>query len=100
MSIRNGFMGINYVTVFACATSNTAIMDAYHEIRLEQVKIRVTGGPEAPITLASIGGVCTMKAMFIRNEGRAPASWSFDVERDGFVIGEGAGSLILEDTNT
>ncbi|OKS88047.1 beta-ketoacyl-ACP synthase II [Mucilaginibacter polytrichastri] len=97
ISIRNGFMGINYTTVSACATSNTAIMDAYNYIRLGQAKIMVTGGSEAPITRASIGGFSSMKALSTRNDDPAHASRPFDVERDGFVMGEGAGALILED---
>jgi 3-oxoacyl-[acyl-carrier-protein] synthase II len=97
ISIRNGYMGINYTTVSACATSNTAIMDAYNYIRLGQAKIMITGGSEAPITRASIGGFSSMKAMSTRNGDPALASRPFDVERDGFVMGEGAGALILED---
>ena len=97
ISIRNGYMGINYTTVSACATSNTAIMDAFNYIRLGKAKIMVTGGSEAPITAASIGGFSSMKAMSIRNDDPQHASRPFDVNRDGFVMGEGAGALILED---
>jgi 3-oxoacyl-[acyl-carrier-protein] synthase II len=97
ISIRNGFMGINYTTVSACATSNTAIMDAYNYIRLGQATIMVTGGSEAPITPASLGGFSSMKAMSARNDDPQQASRPFDVDRDGFVMGEGAGALILEE---
>ncbi|MDB5147637.1 MAG: fabF [Mucilaginibacter sp.] len=97
ISIRNGFMGINYTTVSACATSNTAIMDAFNYIRLGKAKIIITGGSEAPITPASIGGFSSMKAMSARNNDQQHASRPFDIDRDGFVMGEGAGALVLED---
>lgn len=97
ISIRNGYMGINYTTVSACATSNTAIMDAFNYIRLGKAKIIVTGGSEAPITPASFGGFSSMKAMSARNDEPAAASRPFDAERDGFVMGEGAGALVLEE---
>jgi 3-oxoacyl-[acyl-carrier-protein] synthase II len=97
ISIKYGLMGINYTTVSACATSNTAIMDALNYIRLGKAKVMITGGSEAPITPASIGGFCAMKAMSVRNDDPATASRPFDVARDGFVMGEGAGALILEE---
>lgn len=97
ISIRNGYMGINYTTISACATSNTAIMDAFNYIRLGKAKIIVTGGSEAPITPASFGGFSAIKAMSTRNQDPARASRPFDVDRDGFVMGEGAGALVLED---
>jgi 3-oxoacyl-[acyl-carrier-protein] synthase II len=97
ISIKYGFMGINYTTVSACATSNTAIMDAFNYIRLGKAKIMVTGGSEAPITEASFGGFTAMKAMSIRNDEPALASRPFAKDRDGFVMGEGAGALILEE---
>ncbi len=97
LSIKYGFMGINYTTVSACSTSNTAIMDAFNYIRLGKAKIMITGGSEAPITEASFGGFCSMKAMSIRNDDPATASRPFDVSRDGFVMGEGAGALVLEE---
>jgi 3-oxoacyl-[acyl-carrier-protein] synthase II len=97
ISIRNGFMGINYTTVSACATSNTAIMDAFNYIRLGKAKIMITGGSEAPITPASVGGFTAMKAMSTLNDDPQHASRPFDINRDGFVMGEGAGALILED---
>lgn len=97
ISIRYGYMGINYTTVAACATSNTAIMDAFNYIRLNKAKIIITGGSEAPITEASVGGFCSMKAMSTRNDDPASASRPFDKTRDGFVMGEGAGALVLEE---
>ncbi|KIC95841.1 beta-ketoacyl-ACP synthase II [Flavihumibacter solisilvae] len=97
ISIRNGYMGINYTTISACATSNTAIMDAFNYIRLGKAKIIVTGGSEAPITPASFGGFSAMKAMSHRNDDPGHASRPFDLHRDGFVMAEGAGALVLED---
>jgi 3-oxoacyl-[acyl-carrier-protein] synthase II len=97
ISIKYGLMGINYTTVSACSTSNTAFMDALTYIRLGKAKVIVAGGSEAPITAASIGGFTAMKAMSTRNDDPTGASRPFDVTRDGFVMGEGAGALILED---
>ncbi|HJT73899.1 MAG TPA: beta-ketoacyl-ACP synthase II, partial [Chitinophaga sp.] len=97
ISIRFGLMGINYTTVSACSTSNTAIMDALNYIRLGKAKVIITGGSEAPITEASVGGFCAMKAMSTRNNDPAAASRPFDKERDGFVMGEGAGALVVEE---
>jgi len=97
ISLRHGYMGINYTAVSACATSNTAIMDAFNYIRLGKAKIVITGGSEAPIVEASIGGFSAMKAMSARNDDPQGASRPFDIDRDGFVMGEGAGALILED---
>ncbi|MEO6869380.1 MAG: beta-ketoacyl-ACP synthase II [Ginsengibacter sp.] len=97
ISMRHGFMGINYTAVSACATSNNAIMDAYNYIRLGQAKIFITGGSEAPITPASIGGFSSMKEMSTRNDNPQKASRPFDIDRDGFVMGEGAGALVLEE---
>lgn len=97
ISMQHGLMGINYTTVSACATSNTAIMDAFNYIRLGKAKVIITGGSEAPITPASVGGFCAMKAMSVRNDDPAAASRPFDVNRDGFVMGEGAGALVLEE---
>ncbi|MCX8525577.1 beta-ketoacyl-ACP synthase II [Chryseobacterium formosus] len=97
ISMKFGLQGINYTTVSACATSNTAIMDSFNYIRLGKAKIFVTGGSEAPITAASIGGFSSMKAMSVRNQDSLTASRPFDRDRDGFVMGEGAGALILEE---
>ncbi|RAJ72806.1 3-oxoacyl-[acyl-carrier-protein] synthase II [Chitinophaga dinghuensis] len=97
ISMKYGLMGINYTTVSACATSNTAIMDALNYIRLGKAKVMITGGSEAPITPASVGGFCAMKAMSTRNDDPTAASRPFDTERDGFVMGEGGAALILEE---
>lgn len=97
ISMKFGLQGINYTTVSACATSNTAIMDAFNYIRWGKAKVFVTGGSEAPITPASIGGFSAMKAMSTRNSDPSTSSRPFDQNRDGFVMGEGAGALILEE---
>lgn len=97
ISLKYGLRGINYTTVSACATSNTAIMDALNYIRWGKAKVIVTGGSEAPVAESSVGGFCSMKAMSIRNDDPAAASRPFDADRDGFVMGEGAGCLILEE---
>ncbi len=97
ISIRYGFMGPNYATVAACATSTNAIIDAYNLIRLNKADIFVTGGSEASITEAGIGGFNSLQAMSTNNEEYKTASRPFDKTRDGFVMGEGAGSLILEE---
>lgn len=97
ISMKYGLQGINYTTVSACATANTAIMDAFNYIRMGKAKAFITGGSEAPITPASIGGFSAMKAMSARNEDPQHASRPFDTDRDGFVMGEGAGALLLEE---
>jgi 3-oxoacyl-[acyl-carrier-protein] synthase II len=97
ISMKFGLQGINYAPVSACATSNTALMDAFNYIRLGKAKAFVTGGSEAPITPASFGGFAAMKAMSGRNDDPSTASRPFDRDRDGFVMAEGAGALILEE---
>lgn len=97
IALKYGFMGIGFTTISACATTNTAIMDAFNYIKLGKAKIFVTGGSEAPITEASIGGFGSMKALSTRNDDPLRASRPYDVDRDGFVMGEGGGALILED---
>jgi 3-oxoacyl-[acyl-carrier-protein] synthase II len=97
ISMKYRLMGINYATVSACSTSNTALMDALNYIRLGKAKVIVAGGSEAPVTEASIGGFNSMKALSTRNDDPQEASRPFDVGRDGFVMGEGAGALILEE---
>lgn len=97
ISIKHGFMGPNFTTVSACATSNTAIIDAMNYIRWGKADIIVTGGSEAAVNEAGIGGFSAMKALSTRNDDPAGASRPFDVSRDGFVMGEGAGALILEE---
>ncbi|WP_026815254.1 beta-ketoacyl-ACP synthase II [Arenibacter certesii] len=97
IAMKFGLMGINYTAVSACASSNSAIMDAFNYIRLNKAKVMITGGSEAPITEASIGGFNAMKALSTRNSNPQLASRPFDVDRDGFVMGEGAGALVLEE---
>jgi 3-oxoacyl-[acyl-carrier-protein] synthase II len=97
ISMKYGLRGINYTTVSACATGNTALMDAFNYIRLGKAKVIISGGSEAAITPASIGGFSIMKAMSTRNDDFATASRPYDADRDGFVMGEGAGALVLED---
>jgi len=97
ISIKYGFMGINFSTASACASANTAIMDAFNYIRFGKAKIVVTGGSDAPISEASIGGYNSLKALSTRNDEPIKASRPFDIEREGFVMGEGAGILVLEE---
>ena len=96
ISIKYGLRGINFTTVSACATSNTAIIDAFNYIRWGKADMMITGGSEAPITPSSIGAFNASKALSTRNETPEQASRPFDINRDGFVMGEGAGALILE----
>lgn len=97
LSIRYGLHGPNYATVSACASSNTAIISAFDTIRLGKAKIMIAGGSEAALTPASIGGFNASQALSKRNDSPETASRPFDADRDGFVAGEGAGALILED---
>ena len=97
ISIKNGFMGPNYTTVSACASSANAMIDALNYIRLGHCDIIVTGGSEAAVTKAGMGGFNAMHALSTRNESPETASRPFDATRDGFVLGEGAGAIILED---
>ncbi len=97
ISMKYGFMGLNFTTVSACATSTTAIIDAMNYIRWGKADIIVTGGSEAAVNQAGIGGFSAMKALSTRNDDPATASRPFDVDRDGFVMGEGAGALVLEE---
>ena len=96
ISIRYGLRGINFTTVSACATSNTAIIDAFNYIRWGKADMIITGGSEAAITHSALGGFNASRALSTHNVDPAIASRPFDVERDGFVMGEGAGALILE----
>ncbi len=96
ISIRHGLHGLNFSTVSACASSNNAIIDACNYIRLGKADMIITGGSEAPINESSIGGFNASKALSTNNENPQAASMPFDVKRDGFVIGEGAGALIVE----
>lgn len=97
ISIKYGFMGPNFTTVSACATSTTAIIEAMNYVRWGKADIIVTGGSEAAINDAGIGGFNALKALSTRNDDPTTASRPFDVDRDGFVMGEGSGTLILEE---
>ena len=97
ISIKNGFMGPNYTTVSACASSANAMIDALNYIRLGQCDVIITGGSEAAVTIAGMGGFNSMHALSTRNESPETASRPFDAQRDGFVLGEGAGAIVLEE---
>lgn len=96
ISIRHGFRGPNFAVVSACASSTNAIIDAFDNIRLGKADVIVTGGSEAVISAAGVGGFNAMKALSERNDDPKTASRPFDKDRDGFVMGEGAGALVLE----
>ena len=96
ISIKYGFRGPNFATVSACASASNAMIDALNYIRLGYADVMVTGGSEAAVTKAGIGGFNAMHALSKRNEDPKTASRPFDKNRDGFVLGEGAGALILE----
>lgn len=97
ISIKFGLKGINFTTVAACATSNAALMDAFNYIKLGKAEVFVAGGSESPITEASIGGFSSLRALSTRNDAPELACRPFDVDRDGFVMGEGGAALILEE---
>lgn len=97
ISIRHGFMGPNYTTVSACASSANAMFDALNMIRLGYSDVIISGGSEAAVTMAGMGGFNAMHALSTRNESAETASRPFDATRDGFVLGEGAGALVLEE---
>lgn len=97
ISIRYGFRGPNFVTVSACASSTNALIDAVNYIRLGHMDVAISGGSEAAVTIAGIGGFNAMKALSERNDSPETASRPFDKDRDGFVLGEGGGALILEE---
>ena len=97
ISIKHGYRGPNFATVSACASSSNAIIDALNYIRLGHADVIVTGGSEAGVTCAGIGGFNAMHALSTRNDDPTTASRPFDKDRDGFVLGEGAGALILEE---
>ncbi len=96
ISIKYGFRGVNYATVSACASSSHAISNAFDHIRLGRADVVITGGSEATVLKPAVGGFNSMKALSERNDDPKTASRPFDKERDGFVLGEGAGALILE----
>ena len=97
IAIKYGFMGINYATVSACATSNHAIINALDYIRLGKADVIVSGGSEAVVCATGVGGFTAMHAMSTRNDSPETASRPYDKDRDGFVLGEGGGALILEE---
>ncbi len=97
ISIKYGLQGMNFTVITACASSNSAMVDALNYIRWGKIKMVVTGGSEAAITGAAMGGFSVMRALSTRNDDPASASRPWDVNRDGFVMGEGAGALILEE---
>ncbi|MFI3305368.1 MAG: beta-ketoacyl-ACP synthase II [Rikenellaceae bacterium] len=97
ISIKYGFMGPNFCTVSACASSNHGMIQALDTIRLGKADVVVTGGSEAPVNQPAVGGFNSMQALSTRNDDPATASRPFDVDRDGFVIGEGAGALVFEE---
>ncbi|MEL7145236.1 MAG: beta-ketoacyl-ACP synthase II, partial [Bacteroidota bacterium] len=97
ISIKYGFMGPNYATVSACASSTNAINDAFTYIRLGKADMMLTGGSEAAVVESGVGGFNAMKALSERNDAPETASRPYDKERDGFVLGEGAGALVLEE---
>jgi len=97
LSIKYGFKGPNYATVSACASSTNAIADAFNYIRFGKVDVVLTGGSEAAVSEAGVGGFNAMKAISTRNDDPKGGSRPFDVDRDGFVMGDGAGAIILEE---
>jgi len=99
ISIKYGFRGPNYSTVSACASSTNSIIDAYNCIRLGYANVFITGGSESAVNEIGLGGFNAMRALSERNSDPLTASRPFDVDRDGFVMGEGGGALILEEYN-
>ncbi|WP_070138104.1 beta-ketoacyl-ACP synthase II [Crocinitomix algicola] len=97
ISMKYGFRGPNYVTVSACASSNNAMIDAFNLIRLNKADVIISGGSEACVNEPGVGGFNALKALSTRNDDPKTASRPFDVDREGFVLGEGSGALILEE---
>lgn len=97
ISIKYGFQGPNFATVSACASATNALIDAFNYIRLGKANLFITGGSEAAVSEAGVGGFNALKALSQRNDSPESASRPFDKDRDGFVLGEGAGALILEE---
>lgn len=97
ISIKYGFRGPNFTTVSACASSTNAMIDAFNYIRLGHADVIVTGGSEAAVTIAGMGGFNAMHALSTRNDDPQTASRPMDKDREGFVLGEGAGALVLEE---
>ena len=96
VSIRFGFRGPNYATVSACASSSHALTDAYHIIQRGEADVMITGGAEATLVPSSLAGFCSSKALSTRNDNPTAASRPFDIDRDGFVMGEGSGIIVME----
>jgi 3-oxoacyl-[acyl-carrier-protein] synthase II len=97
ISIKYGLRGVNFCPVSACATSNTALIEAFNYIKWDKADMIISGGSEAAINQSAIGGFSSAKALSTRNDSPETASRPFDVTRDGFVMGEGAGAMILEE---
>ncbi len=97
LSIKYGLQGVNFCPVSACATSNTALIEAFNYIKWDKADLIISGGSEAAINQASMGGFASARALSTKNDTPESASMPFDVDRDGFVMGEGAGSLIVEE---
>ncbi|MEC8537634.1 MAG: beta-ketoacyl-ACP synthase II [Bacteroidota bacterium] len=97
ISIKYGFRGPNFSTVSACASSTNSIIEAYHYIKLGKSDVMISGGSEASVNEAALGGFNALRALSTRNEEPSKASRPFDSGRDGFVLGEGAGTIILEE---
>jgi len=97
LSIKYGFKGPNFSTVSACASSTNAIIEAYHYIKLGKSDVMISGGSEASVNEAALGGFNALRALSTRNENPKTASRPFDLNRDGFVLGEGSGTVILEE---
>ena len=97
ISIKYGLRGVNFCPVSACATSNTALIEAFNHIKWDKADMIISGGSEAAITESAMGGFASARALSMQNDTPLTASRPFDIERDGFVMGEGAGALILEE---
>jgi 3-oxoacyl-[acyl-carrier-protein] synthase II len=97
ISMKYGFRGPNYVTVSACASSNNALIDAFNLIRLGKANLIMSGGSEACVNESGMGGFNALKALSTRNDSPETASRPFDADREGFVLGEGSGALLLEE---
>jgi len=97
ISMRHGFRGPNYCTVSACASSNNALIDAFTYLRTGRMEVCITGGSEAAVTIAGVGGFNALKAMSERNDAPEKASRPYDKNRDGFVLGEGSAAIVLEE---
>ena len=97
ISIKYGLQGASYATVSACSSSNHALTDSYNLIKMGKADVMLAGGSEAPVTIATVSGFSVIKALSERNDTPETASRPFDVSRDGFVLGEGAGVLMLEE---